>query len=66
MKKFVFLAAFAFALVAGTVPTMVRPAVACAAVVRTIQPQSAVASEATRLNRPVEWHPTPRHPCRPA
>jgi hypothetical protein len=30
MKKFVFLAAFAFALVAGTVPTMVRPAVACA------------------------------------
>src|SRR4249919_3058912 len=31
MKKFVFLAAFAFPLVAGTaVPMMVRPAVACA------------------------------------
>jgi hypothetical protein len=31
MKKFVFLAAFAFALVAGTaIPMMIRPAVACA------------------------------------
>ena len=50
MKKFVFLAAFAFALVAGTAVrrwfARLSRAPLGTAVVRTIQPQSAVASEA--------------------
>ena len=65
-EKLVTLAAFAFALVAGTAVLMmvIRSRLSRAppgtAVVRTIQPQSAVASESmTRLNRPVGWHPPP-------